>query len=328
MKSVAKPSQGLTLVEMLFSIAITAALVVGLAGIVNTALQSRSLVEKRMELLLDAQFAMERMASMVRTSSKLLLPLADNPGTTWREHVREQSIPAAAPEPGSTFATAVLAITLSYHIDADGDGWSDANDDKDFYDFNGNLLRDAGEPERFDEDLGVDNHEDNAAGIVGIDDNGDGGVDNSWGGKWDNDEDVAEGEDPIDGIDNDNDGSIDEDPPGDMNGDGEAGNPDSCILLICLGNNWQDDDRDGTADEDRLNVVAYYLLGNQLVERLPDFSGVSPSGADYTVSTLAEDVTFFRVERLHSNLVDLTLELQRDGETIRLHNQLRIGSKQ
>ena len=115
---------------------------------------------------------MQRMVTAVRQGNRLLLPLADNPNTNWREHVREQSIPAAPPEGDSTLATAVLAVSLGPILDRDEDGWADANNDKDFLDLNNNGSRDSGEPERVDEDPDVDNQNDFEPGIRSIDDDG------------------------------------------------------------------------------------------------------------------------------------------------------------
>ncbi len=113
------------------------------------------------------------------------------------------------------------------------------------------------------------------------------------------------------GIDDDADGSIDE---GSVN----------------------DDDEDGQSDEERYEVVAFYLQGNQLVERTPvpwDEDGMSNvDGRDYVESIVAENVTRFRVERMPDaatrfQLVELTLELTSSaGETISVSTSVRLGS--
>ncbi|WP_372779960.1 prepilin-type N-terminal cleavage/methylation domain-containing protein [Litorivivens sp.] len=324
--------RGFTLLELLLAVAISATLAAGLATIINQALQTQQQVEARLALSNDARFAMERIARSVRASNRLFLPLNDNPATPWRENVREQSIPAQPPESGSVLATAVLAISMDPFLDGDNDGWADANRDQDFYDFNQNNVRDPGEPERVDEDIKADQSNDLAAGIVGIDDNGDGLVDISVGGIWDDDEDGSFDEDPIDGIDNDGDGSIDEDPPSDMNGDGQGGVPgESCLLFICspIGD-IKDDDADGAVDEDTYNIVVYHLSGSNLIERNPSFPGANPTGAHFTNTTLAEGVSYFGVERLPEAggrpQVVVTLELTRGNERIRLSNTLSIRS--
>ena len=73
-----------------------------------------------------------------------------------------------------------------------------------------------------DEDLPNDNQHDFQPGIMLIDDDGDGSIDEGSG--WaEDDEDGLNNEDPLDGVDNDGDGSIDEDAPSDNNGDGCPG---------------------------------------------------------------------------------------------------------
>ena len=212
---------GFTLVELLVAVVLASLLLAATSGIVSNALGTDSLVEERNRLMRDARFAMDRMTSVIRRSRKLLLPLVDNPNTDWPEHIREQTVPASPPIGSSTFATAVLAVTLPADIDLDADGFPDADDDRDG---------------AIDEDLPNDVHHDFAAGIVGIDDDGDGSVDEGIG-WFDDDEDGSDNEDPIDGVDNDGDGSIDEDPPTDNNGDGCSG--------IC----GVDDNDNGSIDE-------------------------------------------------------------------------------
>ena len=76
---------------------------------------SRAAIEERSQLTQDAGFAMARMVRAVRTSQLFILPLPDNPGTNWRENVREETVPASPPEGSSTKATAVLAVSLGAH---------------------------------------------------------------------------------------------------------------------------------------------------------------------------------------------------------------------
>lgn len=133
---------GLTVLEILVSVAIGAVLILSLSGVTGQAFDAKDNTQAKMQLLQDGRFAMDRMISAISGSKTLLLPLADNPGTTWREHVREQTVPASAPESGSTLATAVLAVVLPASRDIDLDGWSDANTDKDFLDLNRNGSRD------------------------------------------------------------------------------------------------------------------------------------------------------------------------------------------
>jgi len=316
---------GFTYVEMLITLAIASLIIVGLTGVVSQALQSQDAVSETNKLTRDARFAMQRMLRTVASSRKLLLPLRDNPGTNWPEHIREQTVPPSAPIGDSTLATAVLAVTLPAYVDLDSDGVPDADDDKDGV---------------IDEDLPNDNHHDFFPGIMGIDDDGDGTVDEGSG--WaEDDEDGAENEDPLDGIDNDGDGSIDEDPESDNNGDGcpgSCGVDDDGDGAIDEGSD-DDDDEDGNTFDDPYDPVVYYLNGGDLVERMPapwDTDGISVpdgpvDGRDFIESVIADNVTRFRVERLDNGnaveVIDLTMELTSPltGETVSLQSQVRVG---
>ncbi len=315
---------GFTYVELLIAVAIAGIIMLALMGVINTATETGDSVTAENDLTELARFAMQRMTDMSSRSPGLLLPLRDNPATNWPENLREQTIPASAPIGDSSFASAVLAIKLPHDIDLDGDGVPDADDDGDGL---------------FDEDYPNDNQHDFTPGIIGIDDDGDGNTDGGNG--YDDDEDGSQNEDPIDGIDNDGDGSIDEDTPSDMNADGcpgLCGVDDDGSGNISTGNAANDDENPGEF-EDPIDPVVYYLVGSNLVERLParwDTDGISTpngpvDGRDFVESTIAEGVTRFRVERIEGNhadeLVNLTLELTdpQSGETISLNTHVRIG---
>jgi hypothetical protein len=121
-----------------------------------------------------------------------------------------------------------------------------------------------------------------------------------------------------------------------MNGDGQpgiAGFDDDGDSLVDEGGSW-DDDEDGTSDEDSLEPVVFYLEGNQLIERTPvpwDETGVGGvTGRDFLKSTIAGNVTLFRVERVATLsgdlLVDLTLELTAAStESVSLNTRVRVG---
>ncbi len=316
-------SQGFTYVELLLALTIGALLVAGLSGVVGQAMQTRDLVHEKNELARQANFAMQRMVQAVSHSGRLLLPLNDNPNTNWPENIREQTLPASAPIGDSTLATAVLAVTLPANSDLDANGTPDADNDAD------GLIN---------EDLPHDNHFDNAPGIAGIDDDGDGSFDEG-GSIFDDDEDGIENEDPLDGIDNDGDGSIDEDTPSDMNADacpGICGVDDDSDGDIDEGGDTGDDDELGSSYEDAYDPVVFYLDNGTLKERMPvpwDANSDSlVTGADFVTSTIAEQVTRFRVERipqsnLRYQLIDIILELTSPvtGEVISLQAQIRLG---
>jgi len=317
---------GFTLIELMIALVLAGLLLGATSGIVKQALGTDELVEERNQLLRDARFAMGRIVKAASHSRKLLLPLPDNPNTDWPENIREQTIPDSAPVGSSVFASAVLAVTLPEYVDLDADGFPDADDDRDG---------------RIDEDLPNDIHHDFMPGIMLIDDDGDGYIDESSHLYWDDDEDGIYNEDPMGHIDNDGDGAFSEDPPSDNNSDG------------CPGLCGVDDDGDGTVDEggsdnddeegsefeDGYDPVVFYLNGNSLLERMPvpwnEDGNSSPDGPvdgrDFVESVITENVTRFRVERLvptslDEQLVDLTLELTGpSGEIVSFNARVRAG---
>lgn len=316
MQTHSKQQSGFTIIELLISLALAALLMTAMTGLINGVFETRDDTAVRSAATREARFAMQRMVTAVLGTQRLLLPLADNPNTNWREHVREQTVPASAPEGSSTLATAVLAVTLDPTLDIDTDGFADADNDKDG---------------RVDEDLDRDNTSDGAAGIKGIDDDGDGAVDEAGGSSADDDEDGVTDEDWLDGIDNDGDGAVDEDNPDDSNFDnqpGIAGFDDDGDGAIDESQD-QDDDEDGSIDEDWLDPVVFFLAGSTLMERSPDLT--SYWGTDYTEYPIAENVSHFRVERIpdagkRSVLVDITLELTLpDLDPVSVNTRVRVG---
>ncbi len=308
---------------MVLALAIAALIIAGLGGVVGQALQSQDAVSETNKLTRDARFAMQRMVRSVSHSRLLLLPLRDKSASNWPENIREQTVPASPPIGDSTLATAVLAVTLPLYSDLDGDGYPDADDDRD------GLI---------DEDLPNDRNYDFAPGIYLIDDDGDGQVDESPSFGWDDDETNAQvNEDPIDGVDNDDDNNIDEDNASDMNGDGcpgLCGVDDDADGTIDEGS-ADDDDEDGGEFDDWYNPVVFYLSGGTLKQRTPvpwDISGGGlVGGQDFITSDIADNVTRFRVERLDNGsvfeVIDLTLELTSPltGEIVSLQTQVRLG---
>lgn len=312
-------SHGYSLLELTLALSVAAILILGINGLLNSALQAVRLSHSQNNALQQARFAMQQMVQAVAGSQRLMIPLGENPATAWSESVRD-----------------VLAVTLNPTLDRDKDGWADANNDEDFLDINNNTLRDNGEPERIDEDLRANNTNDNAPGIVGIDDNGDGTADNSAAAdpNRDNDEDGSQVEDPINGIDDDNDGSVDEDITRDMNNDsapGIAGVDDDYDGLTDEGGDNNDDDEDGLIREDWLDPVVFFLNGTTLMQRIPNINPID--GRDYGEYVIAENVSQFQVSRLSggdtvSILVDITLTLSPpDTDPVTLNTQIRVGAR-
>ncbi len=307
--------------------AIAVLLLTAMGRLMGSALVSGELAEERNRLQQDARFAMERMVRVASHSPRLLLPHNDNPNTSWPEHIREQTVPASPPIGSSTFATAVLAVTLPEFVDLDADGFPDADDDRDG---------------RIDEDLPNDVHHDFHPGIMLIDDDGDGFVDENPAWYWDDDEDGIFNEDPFGYIDNDGDGSFSEDPPSDMNNDGcpgLCGVDDNGDGTIDGGSDDTNDDEEGTGFEDGYNPVVFYLDGNVLMERMPvpwNEDGISSpdgpnDGRDFVASAIASDVTRLRFEKLDIGgsaqaMVLVELELTGPaGSSVTLNTSVRIG---
>jgi prepilin-type N-terminal cleavage/methylation domain-containing protein len=322
-----RQQRGFNLIELMVAMLLAGLILAATSGIVRTATGTEANVTERNQLLRDGRFALERMVSLSADSRRLLLPLADNPATNWPENIREETVPASPPIGSSTLATAVLAVTLPANIDLDSDGFPDADDDRDG---------------QIDEDLPNDIHHDFLPGIMGIDDDGDGLVDENAFWFWDDDEGGFDNEDLLDGIDNDGDGSIDEDPASDNNGDacpGLCGVDDNADASIDGGSN-DDDDEDGGTFEDPYDPVVFYLDGSTLMERMPvpwNEDGISTpdgpvDGRDFVASVIAENVTRFRVERVAASggseqLVAIELELTGPtGAVVSIESRVRIGS--
>lgn len=324
---------GYTLIEILISTLIAGLILLGLQSLIQGLYPAQSGQSDQTNKQRQASFAMQRMLDSVRYTRRLLLPLADNPATDWREDWRQQTVPASPPEGSSTAASAVLAMTLSPLQDLDEDGWADANNDQDYQDSNGNGSRDTGEAERIDEDTGDDMNKDNQPGLAGIDDDGDGDIDESS--DKNDDESGGSDDDPIDGIDNDGDGSIDEDANWDMNDDNEPGiqNIDDDGDGNVDEGEKADDDEDGQEDEDHYDSKVFYLSGDQLIERIPVFYDAngdsSINGEDTVITVLANEVSRFSVEYNTDSdqpIVIIELELGQGGDKISVQGRARPGS--
>lgn len=315
-------SAGFSLLEMLVAIGLAAMLLGLTSQVVQQVGASRTEQQARNRLAADATFAMRRMVTAVQRSGGLVLPLADNPATNWREHVREQSVPPAAPEGSSVAASAVLAVLQHAGADLDGNGVPDIDNDADG---------------RLNEDPDDNANEDGLPGIGGIDDDGDGLVDEGLVDfPDDDDEDGTADEDTHDGRDDDSDGTTDEDVDKDLNGDnasGIAGVDDDGDGQVDEAHQ-QDDDEDGVKNEDWFEVVVFHLQNGQLLERIPvpwdenlDFA---VNGGDYIEAPLLENVTYLRIERVAASgdaqLVAITLRVtDADGRELTLSQSARVG---
>ncbi len=315
--------RGVTLVELLLSLTISAVLLAGMSRLFTSTLEARALIQEQQALNQRARFAMERMVTALQSTSRLIIPLSDRVATSLVENIREESVPASSPPTGSSKATAVLAVALPVIRDVNLDGVADADNDGDG---------------RVDEDWGRDNTNDGANGLRDIDDNGDGRVDEAFfGGANDDDEYLfIADEDPVNGIDDDNDGTIDEDAGADMNDDNEpgiAGVDDDGDGSVDEGSD-NDDDEDGASDEDWLDTLTFYLSDSNLMERATvpfDTDGDGDAdGRDRQATIIASGVTWIRFERLAgadgSPLVDISLTLTSGAINASLTTRVRVGA--
>lgn len=296
---------GFSYVEMLAALVLTAMLLAGLTRIVGNVLQLEQSTHATHAALEDARYGLERMVRAVSKSRRLMIPQAENPATSHSESIR---IPG------------VLAVTLDWERDLDGDGVPDADNDGDG---------------RFDEDASGDANNDGYAGIYLIDDDNDGDTD-PWG-NWNDDESGSTNDDPLDQADNDGDGAQDEDPSWDFNEDGApgiAGFDDDGDGSIDEGHD-SDDDEDGVYSEDWWDTVLFYQVGTSLKERIPvpwdeDLGGFV-SGLDFVERSLVENVAAFRVERVPAPnggppLISLTLTVtDAEGVPSTLATTVRVG---
>jgi prepilin-type N-terminal cleavage/methylation domain-containing protein len=298
---------GFTLLELLLAMVLGALLLGALADVSRQTLATHDSVDARQRLNRAALDAMQRITRAAAASPGLLLPLQDNPATAGNaENIRS-----------------VLAMRMDPATDLDGNGVPDADNDGDG---------------RIDEDPPADATNDAAPGIVGIDDDNDGTVDES-GITASDDESATVDDDPVNGVDDDGDGSVDEDPGADANGDGCPGicgvddNGDGTVDNGSV----NDDDEDGRSDEDWIDPLVFYQRGTQLILRTPvpwdqDGNG-QVDGRDFVESVLTDRLETFRVERLPDSaagsvLVEVTLTLHdtRSGERMTVSSRMRIGS--
>ena len=265
----ARNEKGLTLLELLISIAILAIVVGSATLFTSTSINTQRQGTARSKLYLEGLLAMERMGSGIRRCTYFLIPNAQGPKRD------------------------ILAFS------------GKVNEDKDFY-FNDPLFP------RIDEDPDHDMNLDDKPGIRGLDDNGNGFVDDG-GGKEDDDEDLSKNEDMLDGVDNDGDGNIDEDFNRDANGDnrpGIAGIDDNGNGLVDDGVDREDDDEDLSKNEDPLNASIYMFdSGSNTLRELFPHTGET--------TDLSQHVTFFQVtyEAPERILIELTLS-GNDGENV------------
>lgn len=203
---------GLTLIELLVTTAILGMLAVAAMQFMFTGLRAQAAAEARSTLNRDSLLAMERMTSGIKICSFLLIPNASNSvssllaisGTDNDDNdffFNDPLFPRIDEDPNTDMTSGGWAgIEL---LDDDGDGSVDEGNFKDD-DEDGQTdeeLLDGIDNDgdgNVDEDLAADMNGDGMPGIAGMDDNGDGIVDNGGSSKkLDNDEDGLTYEDSI-----------------------------------------------------------------------------------------------------------------------------------
>ena len=157
-------------------------------------------------------------------------------------------------------------------------------------------------------------------GIPGLDDDGDGLVDEGIG-AGDDDEDGVSDEEILNGLDDDGDGNIDEDLDADHNKDGKPGisgmddDGDGTVDEMSPPTLLDDDDEDGTINEDSPNLILYsFDAPNTTLYKVTPHPVQGMASAVY--ATISERVTFFQTTYLDPDkiLIELTLT-GADGET-------------
>ena len=183
------------------------------------------------------------------------------------------------------------------------------NDDDDYY-FNDPLFP------KIDEDMNQDMNEDGFSGIRGIDDDGDGFIDEGVDIE-DDDEDGISNEDPLDGKDNDGDGNIDEDCGWEADTDGVPGLKgidDDQDGQVDEGD-ISDDDEDGSfAETGNIPVIYSFDSGTgTLIESIP-FTGET---AVLSTQVTQFQVTYEAPDATRGPRVQISMTLTGDeGETI------------
>ncbi len=277
------PIRGFTLLEMLISLVLILILLGGIHQLSKQLAMGALEVNSRNEQMKQLEHAFMRLERSIERGDGLLVPRHDDSATAHDESLRD-----------------LIVVGLDPQLDRDADGFADADNDDD------GLIN---------EDLPADHTNDGAAGVVGLDDDGNGVVDGA-GGSQDNDEDGTANEDWWDNIDNDADGSTDEDPNADV---------DAQVIADA------DDDGDGATDEDWIDVVAFYLQSNQIIERRPALNAAD--GNDFDEYVLLENVTNFSVDLISDQnstwpLVTISISVTDDaGATYSLSRSFRVGSR-
>ncbi len=102
--------KGMTLLELLISIAMASLLIAGMTNTVSQALKVKEEISSQAQLQHELDFAFSRIVRITQSSSLLILPLSDNPASDWPENIRVQTFPTSAPV-GSSIKAGDKTIT-------------------------------------------------------------------------------------------------------------------------------------------------------------------------------------------------------------------------
>lgn len=250
---------GMSLIEAMLSLIVGALLVGSLVRVLDSSLDTGDEIGSNLDRAQDAKFALDRLEDWLRRSPLVLTPQLGRSGSG-------------------------IAFALDPTLDSDGDGFADADNDRDG---------------AVNEDPGADMDADSGNGWFAVDDDGDGQADETDAGTPGNDdEDGSLDEDPQNGMDDDGDGLLDEDWGADANGDGCAGlcgvddDGDGSVDEGAV----SDDDEDGVSDEDWIDTVGISQLGSELNESLPTPGAVS--GVFRSNQVLISGVDQLLIERI------------------------------
>jgi prepilin-type N-terminal cleavage/methylation domain-containing protein len=235
MKQQLKKQSGLSLIEILIAVTLAGILMAGMQGLVSLALNAESSTRARNDSLQQGRFAMQMMVKSVRMTRRLMIPFneiiynesgrdvlavtmdptLDRDKDGWADAnndkdyldinnngSQDEGEPERIDEDMSHDMTNDGESGI-IGIDDDGDGETDENNANDD-DEDGNINEDKegnGDDEGdgvIDEDFSFDHNNDNAPGLLGVDDDYDGTVDE--GQNDDDDEDGFRSEDWLDPV--------------------------------------------------------------------------------------------------------------------------------
>jgi len=204
---------GLTLVELLMSIAVFGLMAVAASSLLSSTLDAHGVDDRRYRLYQEGLMIMERVTRQARQTSYLMIPNCHTPVRTILacssntnddddSYFGDPLFPRFDEDAGSDVDDDLNDGVAGF--DDDGDGQTDEGDftDDDEDGSNDEETLDGVDNDGdgcVDEDLGSDSNGDAESGISGVDDDGDGATDNGLSNN-DDDEDGKNNEDPVNAV--------------------------------------------------------------------------------------------------------------------------------